>query len=249
MSSLPVILVTGANQGLGWHTCQQLAKSGGYRVLLGSRDPQKGADAVQKILSADASITAETLEAVQIDITSDSSIDTAVAHIESKYGYLDVLINNAAISAPSSPNATVREHYQEVFNVNVFSHAVVTEKMLPLLKAGRSATKRIVFTGSSVGSLVIGLDPEHPYYLTDYPVYRSSKTALNMLMVYYSQRLKADDVAVMALCPGHNATSLNHYTGTMSPDVGAKIIVKSATEGSNAELNARWFDAQGKLPF
>ena len=186
---------------------------------------------------------------VPIDITSDASIDAAVAHIKAKFGYLDVLVNNAGISQPSSPDVTMREHYQQIFNVNVFSHAVVTDKMLPLLRASRSTTKRIVFVGSSIGSLAVEQDPDHYSYLTSYEVYRGSKAALNMQMVYYSQILKTDDIAVLSMCPGGCATNLNAYPGSVAPEEGAKVIVKAVTEGSNKEKNGAWFDKQGKLPF
>ena len=109
-SLLPVILITGANQGLGWQAAQQLAKTGNYRVLLGSRDPAKGAAAVQKILS-DGSPDSNNnngssiprtgaLETLAIDITSDASIDAAVAHVSRTYGHLDILINNSVTARP-----------------------------------------------------------------------------------------------------------------------------------------------------
>ena len=250
MSNLLVVLITGANQGLGWHACQQLARSGSYHVILGSRNPQKGVDAVQKMLSTNPSISTGVLETVPIDVTSDASIDAAVTFISNKYGRLDVLVNNAGSARAVSPNVTtLREQYQEVFDLNVFSHAVVTEKMLPLLKKSVSPTKRVVFTGSSVGSMTIGQEAGHPFFANSLPIYRTSKSAVNMLMVYYSNILRGDNIAVTSICPGFCATAFNAYRGTDTPENGAAAIVKAVTEGDNTEVTGKWMNMQGLLPY
>ena len=249
MSNLPIILVTGANQGLGFHACQHLARSGNYHVLLGSRDPKKGADAVQKILSADSSISKDKLETVALDITSDASIDAAAGSIKDKFGHLDILVNNAALGSSASKNLTLREHYADLFNVNVASQAIVTEKLLPLLKASLGAKKRVVFTSSVMGSTTLAQKPGQNYYATAHPVYRSTKAALNMHMVYYGNVLKDDGIAVLALCPGFCSTNLTQYGGPIPPEEGSKTIVKAATEESNEEMAGLFFDVTGKLPY
>ena len=82
-------LITGANQGIGYYAAQQLAATGQHTVLLGSRDLAKGQKAVEELVKEGAS--REALDAVQIDVTDDESIEAAVKSIEGKYGRLDVV--------------------------------------------------------------------------------------------------------------------------------------------------------------
>lgn len=248
MSPLNVILITGANQGLGYHVCQQLAKAGTHHVLLGSRDPQKGRDAVSKILAGDAEAT-DRLETVQLDVTSDASIEAAVAAVQAKFGHLDVLINNAGAARATNSDASLRAQYHEVFDLNVFSHAVVTEKFLPLLQASRSPTRRVVFTGSGLGSVAIGQDEKRPYYANNLPIYRASKSATNMLMVYYANVLRGEGIAAVSVDPGFCATAMNGFRGKETPESGGAAIVQAAVEGTNEERSGSWMNAQGPLPF
>lgn len=248
MSSLSVILITGANQGLGWHACQQLAKAGTHHVLLGARDRQKGLDAVSKILAAEPEAK-DRLETIELDVTSDASIDAAVATVQAKFGHLDVLVNNAGASLATDKEASLRAQYHEIFDLNVFSHAVVTEKFMPLLRASRSPTRRVLFTGSSLGSMTIAQDENHPFYPVHLPIYRASKSATNMLMVYHANVLRAEDIAVASVCPGFCATAFNGFRGTDTPESGAAAIVKAAVEGTNEERNGVWMNANGPLPF
>jgi NAD(P)-dependent dehydrogenase (short-subunit alcohol dehydrogenase family) len=84
-----VVLITGANQGLGYFTALQLSKLPGYHVLIGSRDATKGADAVDKI-RAESPIS--TVSSIVIDVDSDESIQSAHAEIEHRFGKLDILV-------------------------------------------------------------------------------------------------------------------------------------------------------------
>jgi NAD(P)-dependent dehydrogenase (short-subunit alcohol dehydrogenase family) len=84
-----IVLITGANQGLGYFTALQLAQQPGYHIIIGSRDASKGADAVEKIKSDGAQSAVET---IQLDVDSDASIDAAVKTVKEKFGKLDVLV-------------------------------------------------------------------------------------------------------------------------------------------------------------
>jgi NAD(P)-dependent dehydrogenase (short-subunit alcohol dehydrogenase family) len=88
-----VVLITGANQGLGYFTALQLSKIPGYHVLVGSRDAKKGADAVNKI-RAEGPVSA--VSPIIIDVDSDESIQSARAEVERRFGKLDVLVVSLA---------------------------------------------------------------------------------------------------------------------------------------------------------
>lgn len=95
MTSNQIVLITGANTGLGLETAKSLVQSNKtYTILLGGRDIAK-ATAAAKQLQADFPATASAIHAVQIDIENDASIQNLFAQISFQFGRVDVLINNA----------------------------------------------------------------------------------------------------------------------------------------------------------
>lgn len=156
MSSKTLILITGANQGLGYYAAQQLASQGKHHVLLGSRDFSKAEKAIQTLISdTTLKVSGEDLTPIQIDIDDDASIAAAVKAVEDKFHKLDILLNNAAIAfaddeAYKAGGSTLRKFYRQHYETNVFGTIATTEAFIPLLRKGE---KRLAFTSSSVGSL------------------------------------------------------------------------------------------------
>lgn len=147
-----LILITGANQGLGYYAAQQLGATGKYHVLVGSRDVAKAHKAIESIIADNShKNTQDNFEPLQIDVTDDQSIQDAVSAIESKHGKLDILLNNAGIAGQQeATGSALRKLYQEHYNTNVFGAAVTSEAFLPLLRKG---DKRLGFTSSGLGSI------------------------------------------------------------------------------------------------
>lgn len=112
--------------------------------------------------------------------------------------------------------------------VNTFGATLTTEAFIPLLKA--SPAPRIVFVSSSIGSLAL-----HPDYPVGLPIYRSSKAALNMIMLHYAFKYKDAGWKINAACPGFCATNLNNYGGKDTPENGAVNAVRLATLGDDGE--------------
>ena len=95
MASRKIVLVTGGNNGIGYETVKALLESQKpYHVLMGSRSVEKAQTAIEK-LKADVPETSNTVEILEVDLTSDESIEKAFGEVKGKHGYLDVLINNA----------------------------------------------------------------------------------------------------------------------------------------------------------
>jgi NADP-dependent 3-hydroxy acid dehydrogenase YdfG len=95
MASSPVILITGANTGLGFETIKALYRSSNpYTILLGGRSIQKAQDAIQ-LAKSEIENSPSRLTAIQVDIEDDHSISKAFDEVSTKYGRVDVLINNA----------------------------------------------------------------------------------------------------------------------------------------------------------
>ena len=156
MASKTLILITGANQGLGYYAAQQLASQGNYHVLIGSRDISKAEKAIQSLASdSTVKVSSNDLEPIQIDIDDDASIAAAVKTIDAKYHKLDILLNNAAIAIPDDEaykagGSTLRTFYRQHYETNVFGTVAAAEAFIPLLRKGE---KRLAFTSSSMGSM------------------------------------------------------------------------------------------------
>lgn len=226
MADRTLILITGANQGLGYYATQQLAAENKYHVLLGSRDPSKASSAIETLEKEGTDVSH--IEPLQIDVTSDDSIFKAVKTVEEKYGKLDILVNNAGITGGMSngPEET-RDHWRRAFDTNLFGASVVTEAFLPLLRKGRN--KRIAFTSSGLASLTYAAKPDSHYNARMYLIYRSTKTAMSMMILHYAQTLGDEGFAVVGIDPGYCATNLNGHSGLKDPRDGAKVIVRAAT--------------------
>src|SRR5829696_5322239 len=87
-----IALVTGANKGIGRAAAEQLAALG-MTVLIGTRDPRRGEEAAAALRVAD-----DDAHAVTLDVTDPATARAAAKQVEERFGHLDVLINNAAIT-------------------------------------------------------------------------------------------------------------------------------------------------------
>jgi NAD(P)-dependent dehydrogenase (short-subunit alcohol dehydrogenase family) len=140
MATKTLILITGANQGLGYYTAQQLAGTGKYQVLLGSRDFSKAEKAIESLIADDSvKVDGKDLEPIQIDINDDDSIEAAAKKIDDKYHKLDILLNNAAVAFPEEEpykagGATLRKFLRQNYETNVFGTVLATSVSLSLLR-------------------------------------------------------------------------------------------------------------------
>ncbi|PYI04504.1 NAD(P)-binding protein [Aspergillus sclerotiicarbonarius CBS 121057] len=197
-----LVLITGANQGIGFETAKNLLLSDNYHAILGSRDPIKGEEAA-RTLQAIPGIKGS-VSSIQLDVTDDKSVDDAAAQIKSQYGRLDILVNNAAMNSMEEPPN--RETLRRILDVNVVGALSTTEAFLDLLR--NSSEKRLVFVSSSTGSIAQTADPKSPFHRSGATEYRTSKAALNMMMVLYLCRLEGEGFKVFGADPGLCATNL-----------------------------------------
>jgi NAD(P)-dependent dehydrogenase (short-subunit alcohol dehydrogenase family) len=172
-------------------------------------------------------VSASTLSLVQIDISSDSSIEKAVETVGSQHGRLDVLVNNAGGSFDHelvTGEKTIREVFNATWDLNVSGTHVLTNLAVPLLL--ESSDPRLLFITSGTATLAetdltvgpsarLNAKPPKGWPKTNTgggpfgtPAYRSSKTGLNMVMREWHRILWNDGVKVWAISPGFLATGL-----------------------------------------
>ena len=164
---MTVTLITGANKGLGYEAARELIERR-HTVYLGARNVERGEAAASELGGT----------FVQLDVTDDSSVETALSFIAENEGHLDVLINNAGISTTSDVTGPVA---LAVFDTNVIGLIRVTQAALPLLE--QSENPVVVNVSSALGSFWAVTNPERRQFHFPSVVYGSSKAAVSMLTV------------------------------------------------------------------
>lgn len=229
MASNKVAFITGGNRGLGYQTALELGRLG-IHVVIGSRSLVQGEQAVAKLRAA--GVKADVL---LFDILRTASHKAAYGHFNSKFGRLDILVNNAAIAGGSFPG-TGPEHrasdvpldlLHQVFETNFFSQVALTRVLLPLVK--KSPAGRIVNMSSILGSLTLQATPGSPIYDAKSFAYDASKTALNALTVHLAYELRDTKVKVNSAHPGWVKTDMGGPQAPMRIEEGAKTAVELAT--------------------
>jgi NAD(P)-dependent dehydrogenase (short-subunit alcohol dehydrogenase family) len=211
---MTVTLITGANKGLGYETARRLIAEG-QTVYMGARDAERGRAAASALGG----------RFVQLDVTDDASVESAVRSIDDREGSLDVLVNNAGVSSTGDVNGPIA---LEVFDTNAIGVIRVTQAALPLLQ--KSENPVVVNVSSALGSFWAVTNPERRQFHFPSIVYGASKAAVSMLTVQYAKTYP--DMKFNAVEPGFTATDLTPFSGAGQPvENGAEVIVRMATIG------------------
>lgn len=233
MSDKKVAVVTGANRGLGFEACRQLAKKG-IQVILTSRDEAKGKAAAEKL-------QAEGLDVIDypLDVTSAPSCDRLAQFIHDRFGRLDILVNNAGVLLDYSESDGSVFNLQistlhKTLETNTFAPLLLCQTLIPLMKERNYG--RVVNVSSGAGQL-------HDMN-TGYPSYRISKTALNAVTRIVANELKGTNILVNAVCPGWVKTDMGGENAPRTPEQGVDTIVWLATLLDNGPTSGFFRDRQ-----
>ncbi|WP_419703607.1 SDR family NAD(P)-dependent oxidoreductase [Promicromonospora sp. NFX87] len=228
---MTVALITGANKGLGFETAKQLLELD-HTVYIGARDVERGEKA------------AATLGArfVQLDVTDDASVRTALAVVGADEGVLDVLVHNAGILADGAVDGPAA---LRAFDTNAVGVVRVTEAALPLLR--KSSNPVVVTVSSSMGSFWAVNNPDRPESGLPLALYSASKAAATMLTVHYAR--SEPGIKFNALEPGATATDMTAAFGIgRPPEESARVVVRLATIGPDGPTGTLQ-DENGELPW
>ncbi len=205
-------VVTGANKGIGYEICRQLARKG-LRVLLTSRDAQKGAQARKKLEMEGLDVLHH-----QLDVTDPSRIAAIARHIESEYGRVDVLVNNAGVLIDSRSTSVLKEKeetFRTTLETNFYGALRMCQALVPLMQ--KNDYGRVVNLSSGLGQLNDMGDGT--------PAYRVSKTALNALTRMVATAVEGDNILVNSMCPGWVRTDMGGPQASRSVEQGAETAV------------------------
>jgi len=203
-----VVLVTGANRGIGHELARQLALRGDA-VVLTARDLAKAERAAAALPGRNRVL------ALRLDVTDPTSIEQVAADLDRRYGRLDVLVNNAAVHYDTWQRASAADLQvvREALEVNLLGAWQTSLTLLPLLR--RSGQGRIVNVSSEAGSLAsMGGGT---------PAYNVSKAALNALNRMLASDLRRDRILVNAVCPGWVATDMGGPGGRPVAEGAASV--------------------------
>lgn len=197
-----VVIVTGANCGIGLETAKNLAERGA-RVILACRNSRRAAAAKEEIVNFSGN---SDVHFVPLDLASLRSVREFSDHILKTENRIDVLINNAG--AGGIGNYKTEDGLHVGMQVNYFGPFLLTCLLLPKLKF--SAPSRIINL-SSVMHKYGEMDFDNlnmEKYWSDYLVYANSKLYINLMTLELAERLKGTGVTVNAVHPGVAATNL-----------------------------------------
>ena len=159
-----VILITGTSSGFGKLTAITLAADG-HSVIAAMREPQgKNVKAAEELSQTD------NIEVVEMDVTSDTSVNEAIAHVLKRYGKIDVLVNNAAVTGFGVAEAHSLDVFRRMFETNFYGILRTYFAVLPAMRAAKCGLIINLSTGASGFSL--------PYMIP----YMSSKFAMETLV-------------------------------------------------------------------
>lgn len=236
-----VIVITGANTGIGFEAARVLAARGAA-VVLACRSEPRALAAKERILSREpAGSVAGSVDTVPLDLASLASVESAAATLLDREGPIDLLINNAGVM--DTPYSRTVDGFERQLGTNHLGHFALTGRLLPkLLEAPGS---RVV----NVSSLLHrrgAIDFDDLVYENGYTpdkAYRRSKLA-NLLFTFELQRrLEAAGASTIALAahPGIARSELMRYEpilirlllGLLSP-----LVMQSAAKGALPTLRA-----------
>ena len=226
MAHEKIALVTGASKGIGLETVRQLAAKG-VHVLLGARTLAKATEAATPLQTSGLPV-----EPIELDVTNAAHIAAAAEAINSKFGRLDILINNAGIMVESvdwslNTTATVAPGIlRQTYDTNFFGVVALTQALLPLVL--KAPAGRIVNLSSILGSLTLHATEGSPIYNSKPFAYDSSKSALNAFTVHLAHALKDTPVKVNSAHPGWVKTEMGGEGAMMEIADGATTSVDLA---------------------
>ncbi|KAK9770745.1 putative Short chain dehydrogenase/reductase [Seiridium cardinale] len=226
--SLTVVLITGANSGVGYATSKVLVRSSEcFHIIMTGRS-------LERCESAKAELESEgvkgSLSVMQLDVTDEKSVLKAAASVERQFGKLDVLVNNAGVGG-FEPNMGMR--FQICFQTNVMGPALVSEAFRPLLLKSQNPYSIFVGTGQRSLTRNAWQRPASHGNIQNGGAYQISKAALNMLAVLEARDHGPDGLKVFVMSPGFVQSNLrgsSHEERTGwgqagDPDVSGGIVL------------------------
>ncbi|XP_018335999.1 retinol dehydrogenase 11 [Agrilus planipennis] len=233
-----IVIVTGANSGIGYEITKELAKREA-EVVLACRNVQAAQEAIYKIKQI---YPKANLVPLELDLSSLKSIKSFIEEVSRRYMHIDILINNAGVSYPPSCNKKTKNGFEIHMGVNHLGHFYLTTRLLHKLEEVEQS-RIVVITSKLHEKGVIDVEDLNNEKKQSSTLYANSKLA----NAYFSRELsKRTKVNTYACCPGWVYTNLFRHHSIpwykyifilpiawlflRSPEQGAQTPIYCATE-------------------
>ena len=221
---MPIVLITGANRGIGLELARQYAATG-WEVIACCRKPKEATQLARL-----------KVEIRPLDVTKPASIARLAAALKGRA--IDVLLNNAGILGRRSGfgKAETKE-FLSVMQVNALGPLLMAQEFWPHVK--RSSQKKIVAITSGMGSIANGANGGSY-------AYRSSKAALNMVMKNLGRDLEDKGILTAAISPGWVKTAMGGRHAPQGVEESAAGIIE-VIAGLDTKSSGGFFNYNGQV--
>jgi retinol dehydrogenase-12 len=236
-----VVVITGANKGIGKEATKQIAKLGA-KVYMACRSLDSANEAREEIINETGN---QNVFVKHLDLASIDSIEKFVESFKQDENKLDVLINNAGLWTKTKKLTDI--NVEQTFAVNVLGHQLLTQLLLNELR--NAAPSRTINTASHFAG---GLDIDDINFdkrnYNETLAYKQTKQANRMLTREWARRLEKDNISVYSLTPGF----IPDTELFREQNVAGKFLLKvfSLIEGRTIEEGADtivWLASEDKI--
>lgn len=217
---MAMVVVTGANRGIGLELCRQYIQEGNQVVGICRQASKELRELPVQIIEG-------------VDVTDEVSIKKVVSELKNQK--IDILINNAGILRGDSLESLELEDVLQQFEVNALGPLKVTLALMANLQSG----SKVAMITSRMGS--IADNSSGGYY-----GYRSSKAALNMMGMSLAHDLRDRGISVALLHPGFVQTEMTNFQGQIGPGEAARGL-RQRIQDLNLENSGHFWHANGEL--
>ncbi|CRK97376.1 CLUMA_CG010766, isoform B [Clunio marinus] len=241
-----VVLITGANTGIGKANAIDLARRGG-KIYIACRDELRGQKALKEIKLASGSINVHLLK---LDLASLDSVREFSKEFHKLERKLHILINNAGVIGPQR---TTKDGFELTFGVNHLGHFLLTNLLLDLIK--EAAPSRIVVVSSTAHKLgkITREDLMRIHNYKEFSVYSQSKLANVLFANELARKLKGTGVTVNSCHPGVVKTEIGrdvsyqtYFEALFGPwmktvEEGAQTQIRLAVDPELENVTGKYF--------
>jgi len=228
MSEVKVALVTGANKGMGFEWCKQLAIRH-YKIVLTARTEEKAHAAAEQLNRMGLDVYPQPL-----DVTSESQIKSLANWVANNFETLDLLVNNAGVNAITrgklkegllQKNVNLEElDPDEVLHmmlVNAIAPVLMAKHFKPIMKL--APQPKIISISSWLGSISVRENGSNYSYT-------ASKAALNMMNRALAFDLIPDGIIAVVVNPGGVKTDMSRGNGPMTTEQSVNAMIREVVE-------------------
>jgi len=200
-----IVIITGASSGFGRLSANALALAGHtvYASMrqIATRNAQAAADV--ETFARQHNVD---LRPIELDVSSEASIETAIAQIVATHGRIDVVVHNAGHMVFGPAEAFTPEQLAQLYDINVLSTQRVNRAVLPQLRKQRNGLLLWVSSSSVAGG--------SPPYLAPY---FAAKAGMDALAVQYARELALYGIETSIVVPGAFTSGTNHFAHSGTP--------------------------------